>query len=908
MQLSKTYAFRCCLLSIAGVFAFSHASADEADPAVLIREFSSSRGSCFAIAARSPLPSGPAVTRHVILVDTSASQVGTVRESSLEVTSQILANLSPRSGVQIFAVDVTTDSLTPGMVQTASRDINTALQKLALRTPLGTTDLKAALKQLVSLADQKKPTSVLYIGDGLATSSLIQQPELKSIIDGLNAGHMSVHSLVIGPKTDTELPGILANLTGGTMRTLDAGRERIAATEVSAALQTAPVAVKTLAADGTPLTVAGGRKIYLRPDRHSIILAQGKLGPFKKLTAASDSGAITFADTQCRRTAGDVSLAHIVDRCVQSSGINAPFANLDSFKAAAREFTQAVASYDKAERLLLRHGKYKEARRVKGILTAMQQPPTNGVEQLPPPPADAAPQDNPPAPADDAPAPAPLPGDEAAPAPAAAGGVEPVPAVGADDLVPPDPQNDSEPAVQTFTEPLQDDPAANPDPLADVEAEVKLQTQILAAETNAAIDEANEVSFDQPEYATNLLKDILETIQSSADISPDVRSELERRVVAAITTVRNQQEVNTLRRKQIARDKAVEEAQRKVIAEQEIDERRIGILIDQVRGLLDRARKGDRNGFEDAETVSRTALDLKPGNGPATQALVMSEALGQLDKAYRLVNLRHDRFLEVLYQVELSHVPFPDEPPIQYPPADVWRALTLVRKPKYESFDLRSEKPVEKWLRQMLDKPVPLLDFPGDTPLSEVMDFLSTHFNQTYGELEGKPLRMTVWPDAAELELEGITTLEDVTVRDISFEGITLRNALKLIFEQTTEPELTYVIQNEVFMVTTLAKAESDDNLVTRVYPVADLVIPPVQLGGGGGFGGGGLGGGQQGGVFGAGGGQGGGGFGGGGQGGGGFGGGAGFSVPPEVFKLLEEDKEGITNEALNIKKKPVLN
>ncbi|MCA9086106.1 MAG: hypothetical protein KDA81_18740, partial [Planctomycetaceae bacterium] len=132
-------------------------------------------------------------------------------------------------------------------------------------------------------------------------------------------------------------------------------------------------------------------------------------------------------------------------------------------------------------------------------------------------------------------------------------------------------------------------------------------------------------------------------------------------------------------------------------------------------------------------------------------------------------------------------------------------------------------------------------------------------------------------------------------VRDINFQGMTLRNALKLIFEQTTEPELTYVIQNEVMMITTLSKAESDDNLVTRVYPVADLVIPPVQLGGGGGQLGGGRGIGGGGGGF-------------GGQGGGGFGGGGGgqFSVPAEWAELLKPDKTGISTDAVeSLKKKP---
>jgi hypothetical protein len=293
-----------------------------------------------------------------------------------------------------------------------------------------------------------------------------------------------------------------------------------------------------------------------------------------------------------------------------------------------------------------------------------------------------------------------------------------------------------------------------------------------------------------------------------------------------------------------------------------------------------------------------------------------------LDKAYRLVNLRHDRFLEVLYQVELSHVPFPDEPPIQYPPADVWRALSLTRIPRYESYDLRKEAPVEKWLRQMLDKPVRNLDFPGDVPLSEVLEQIQTYFTATYGAgvgESGTDFKMTIEPDRGELGLVGIDSLEDVTVTDINYDGMSLRNALKLIFAQTEDdtksPEpLTYVIQNEVMMITTVTKAESEDNLVTRVYPVADLVIPPsahLQLGGGGG--GGGLGGGQgggQGGGFG-GGGQGGGGFGGGGQGGGGFGGGGGFmSIPPDVLKQMSDAKNnGITTESANsLKKKPALN
>ncbi len=41
-----------------------------------------------------------------------------------------------------------------------------------------------------------------------------------------------------------------------------------------------------------------------------------------------------------------------------------------------------------------------------------------------------------------------------------------------------------------------------------------------------------------------------------------------------------------------------------------------------------------------------------------------------------LVHLRNEMFNDTLYQVELSHVPFPDEPPIIYPDGQKWEEIT----------------------------------------------------------------------------------------------------------------------------------------------------------------------------------------------------------------------------------------
>lgn len=841
MRSNAVFSICCSLLSLSALSALAECHADDATLRdVLVRQHRTADGTGYFAMAIRPTMKSSHIKRHVVLVDTSASQVGTVRESSLRGVQELLKALPATNTVRLCAVDVECLPLTDEFVAVHGKEAQQALEQLNLRTPLGTTDLDAALSEIIAMCDTEHPTSVLYIGDGFS-SNRISERRLREIVKQLSKRRVSVHSAVLGPKTTTELPGILANLTGGTVRRIARGNEAEQARQLAGSLELAPKTASSFMADGHPVETVGSQHAFLRTDRHTVLLGRGDVADFQRLTCTtSDGERLTWLAAQRESSTGGAELVQLVDLADSSKGLNVTVADVRLLDEASDDFRQAVSSSIRQAKFLARNGHAHQARvmlnavadlddtntEVKTILTGLLSQPAD--------------EDN-------------------------------------TNLSAPPPGNNG------ALDGLDEGTGQGTSPLADVAANVRLQSQILTAETNAIIDQANARSAEDPEYATSLLKGILETIEASADISPDVRIELKRRVIAAIGDVKSRREIDALRRKQVARDQAVKEAQERLLRDESIAEKRLGIQIEKIRGLLERGRRGDREAFEDAEYESRITLDQKPGSGPATQALVMSEALGQLDKAYNLVNLRHDRFLEVLYQVELSHVPFPDEPPIQYPPADVWRALTLTRKPRYESTDLRTEAPVEKWLRQMLDKPVRNLDFPGDTPLSEILDTIESYFTATYGAgvgAGGTDFKMTIYPDQGELSLEQVTSLEDVTITDIAFDGMSLRNALKLIFDQTEDDTkspvpLTYVIQNEVMMITTKDKAESADNLVTRVYPVADLVISPSaaqQLGGGGGLGGGGLGGGGQ---FGGGGGQ----FGGG---GGQFGGGQGFmSIPP---------------------------
>lgn len=873
-------------LLVAGLLAGTACFAADTKPLV-IHEYAAEGHDCFAVAIKPHIANPNQIKRHVILVDTSASQAGVVRESTLQLVSGVLAKLSPSSMVQVYAVDVECTPLTDGFVPTASKDVNDAINQLTLRTPLGTTNLRNALQTVANSTTGKAPTSVLIIGDGISASDRISSEELNAVVTNLNNKMISVHSIVLGPKANEQLPSVLANLTGGTVTLAVVGNEAIDSAAVAKAMPVAPTAVSGLQADGASIDLTGRSKFYVRADRHSVVFGSGKLSEFKTLSAiAADGQTLSWSADESTRTQAGPEITHLQSRIANSSGMNAEIASLEQLQEATRQFNSAYTNTVAAAKFLQRSGREKEARQAlaranemnpQTILTNFQD--ESAVGTLPQPPAEADPNPFDANPFEANPFETAPGADEAIPAPAAT-----TPLQGGLDSF------DGAPVID--------------DPLSEVEAMVKVQTAILAQETNRAIDDAREAAFENPDAAASILKQSLETIRSSADISPDTRAELERRVIAALAAVQNQRQFNTLRSRQIAKEEAIQDAQRKRLSEQDIEDQRLAILIDQVRGLLQRARHGDEDGYEDAEGVSRTALNLIPGNGPATQALVMSEASGQLGKAYRLVNLRHDRFLETLYQVELSHVPFPDEPPIQFPPAEVWRRLSLTRVPKYKSFDLRSEKPVEKWLSQMLDKPVDL-DFPGETPLSEILEYIATDFSAKWGldPASGSEFFMTILPDYAELQLANVTWPDEPLIQDVNFKGMTLRNALEHMFSQT-DPALTYIIDKEVLLITSVEKEQQ--TLVTRVYPVADLAIPPVQLGGGGGLGGG-QGGGQGGGF---GGGQGGGGFGGGqgggGQGGFGGGGGAGFSVPPEVFGALGNMKGGISTDDVNsVKKKP---
>ncbi len=408
--------------------------------------------------------------------------------------------------------------------------------------------------------------------------------------------------------------------------------------------------------------------------------------------------------------------------------------------------------------------------------------------------------------------------------------------------------------------------------LSQVEQQRKVFAQMLRREVENSIIDARRLMSTDPDRVIQELKLTLQNVERVPELAADIRAQLMDKLQTAIretqhaAQIKEENDAELQERQAMARERAALE--QKLVRDTERERQ----LVERVSMLID---QGD---YKQAEEVAKLLEELDPEGATPTAAVLQTRFVHQYND---VMVVRADRWRywnESLYQVELSSIPFPDEPPILYPPAEVWRALTIRRKDRYGSMDLRAKGDAEERIERALRDPLHDrgLDFNG-TSLEDVINEISTEY--------GIPIQL----DNQALDAAGLGPNDPVT---INIRGISLRSALNNMLRQL---KLTYIIQDEIMLITTPEEAEQ--HLVVKVYPVADLVLP-IQSGigggigggfGGGGLGGGGLGGGGFGGGGLGGGGLGGGGFGGGGLGGGGLGGG-GFGGGGGLFSVPDAD------------------
>jgi tetratricopeptide (TPR) repeat protein len=195
----------------------------------------------------------------------------------------------------------------------------------------------------------------------------------------------------------------------------------------------------------------------------------------------------------------------------------------------------------------------------------------------------------------------------------------------------------------------------------------------------------------------------------------------------------------------------------------------------------------------------------------ATASYAMALNAMNLREVQELRRIREERMLITMMQVEKSHVPYPDEPPVHFPPATVWKQLSDYRKARYDYTQLGPDTPQRT--KDLINKMSKVVDIDKaiEAPLKDVLEFLSDRFDLTL-----------IINDAAFKALEPpLENVGETRVKLPKMPGVTLSTVLRLVLSAING---TYLIRRDFIEITTGKEAIREK--AVRAYEVADLVIP----------------------------------------------------------------------------------
>src|SRR5262249_4915515 len=244
------------------------------------------------------------------------------------------------------------------------------------------------------------------------------------------------------------------------------------------------------------------------------------------------------------------------------------------------------------------------------------------------------------------------------------------------------------------------------------------------------------------------------------------------------------------------------------------------------------AQAREEEAYRQAEAIR---LDLTAQGLPVPPAVTAASQIAlsgyHLRELRELKHVRQERWLATMLEVERSHVPFPDEPPVEYPSAamirkitrgryDNWKDFSKDRIAKYSIATFGSDVPGR--LFELRDKLNKTIDFKGnDDPkltLIEMLNFLSERYDVSF-DVNEKAFRFEMLNDVLKTEL----------VKDGNaippMNKTTLATVRTKILQRDPEPSgATCLIRRDQIEITTGQVAAAEK--VVRVYPVADLVTP----------------------------------------------------------------------------------
>ena len=538
--------------------------------------------------------------------------------------------------------------------------------------------------------DAKNGRAVLYIGDGRSMANLLGSAPFAKLVDTLVSNRIPVNSYILGERVDVQLPGALAMNTGGNLLVnqedaplADVGRKLAAITD-AAVLWPAAVKFSAEVSEAFPKQAPP-----LRSDRDTVwigtlkgngpvrveISIEGSKGPQNLVWAVpprpsddSNNYLARLVEHAADRRRSELAPGGFVVPGLRAAGNERRDAEHESARAAGagrrqprcrrEDGRRGVAQRSERSRSAGHQTRLGEARQRSG-----QGRPSRSRRGDRSRPSDSAAGRGSTASlagrhcsGPHAPAPPPV-GN--APAPGAAGDLN---------LVGPAPTAPQPPPEGSLLEGVLHDK--------------RVMSQLMQTEVMNALSKARSQMGSNPEAASEELKLTLEQVRKAPDLDPGVREQFTDQLEVALReAARRKLEVEQIRQQQL--ESAAAGRERMLLTENLLlNQEKMSQLLKRFDSLMDERRyrlaedsaAGAALKLAEENRVSPTAV---PG-----QAVQLAQAVGNYQFMMDIRAERVKEVLETLVQVEKSFVPFPDEPPIVYPDAELWQELTIRRKAK----------------------------------------------------------------------------------------------------------------------------------------------------------------------------------------------------------------------------------
>ena len=369
-------------------------------------------------------------------------------------------------------------------------------------------------------------------------------------------------------------------------------------------------------------------------------------------------------------------------------------------------------------------------------------------------------------------------------------------------------------------------PVGNPNELLKAE---QARRAILEQQINLTVQEtlvrARELlRGGDPKAAKDLILAQRDSIKANPDVGEALRGQLINRMELLMTDIGQRGE-------KILRDKAEENeriarARAKLISAETMQarEERTRERIKAFTNLMAQARHEDA--YREALVMMQEHVNEARPVPIETQAVYqMGQASTNLREMRELTRIREDRFLLSMMQVEKSHIPYPDEPPVHFPPSKVWKDLLELRK-RYASSDFEGDmKPQARkrmeFLKSALENPVSEIE-KGDVALPFLLETVAALASPPGAERDpSRKVTILLDVDAFQREKMGIFDAEKVQIKFSSkLVGVSLATVLRLICEQI---DGTYWVRRDYIEIVPSDMAIREK--VIRVFPVEDLII-----------------------------------------------------------------------------------